>query len=68
MNKSNYGKAQKLLEICLQIDEVARRIYLADNNHTGSNCKPTFESKDLLVAHLAMGEAVEAIEKELDRL
>lgn len=68
MQKSNYNKAQKLLEIRLQIDEVARRIYHADDNHHGSNCKPTFASKDLLAAHLAMGAAVESIEKELDKL
>lgn len=67
MQKSNYSKAQKLLEIRLQIDEVARRIYLADDNHHGT-CKPTFASKDLLAAHLAMGAAVESIEKELDKL
>ena len=68
MNKSNYCKAHRLLEVCLQIDEVARRIYLADDNHHGSNCKVAFASEDLNTAHLAMKTAVESIEKELDKL
>lgn len=68
MNKSNYSKVQKLLEIRQQIDEVARRIYHADDNHHGSYCKPDFASKDLEAAHLAMKSAVESIEKELDKL
>ena len=67
MNESNYSKAQKLLEIRLQIDGVARRIYLSDENHNGV-CKLAFASKDLEAAHLAMKSAVESIEKELDKL
>lgn len=69
MNKSNYSKAQKLLEIRLQIDGVARRIYLSDENHN-EICKleKVFASKDLEAAHLAMKSAVESIEKELDKL
>ncbi|MBD5414866.1 MAG: hypothetical protein HDR46_01125 [Bacteroides sp.] len=68
MKKSNFYKAERLLTLRRQIDEIANSVYLTDDNHHGSACKPTFESGHLANAHEYLHRAVESINSELLRL
>ena len=68
MKKANFSKAERLLPLRKQIDQVAREIYLADNNHHGSACKPSFESAHLANAHYYLRRTLERIDLELQLL
>lgn len=68
MIKTNFHKAERLLPLRRQIDEVARSVYLADKNHQGSACKPSFDSSHLRDAHHYLRQALDSIDLELQSL
>lgn len=68
MKKNNFWKATRLLPLREKIDDVARSVYCADNNHHGSACRPAFESGHLANAHEYLRKALESIELELQNL
>lgn len=68
MEKTNFYKAERLLPLRRQIDEVARSVYLADKNHQGSACKPGYESDHLENAHEYLRRALDSIDLELQQL
>ena len=68
MDKANFNKAERLLPLRKQIDQIARTLYEADNNHHGSACQPSFDSGYLANAHEYLRRALGSIDDELKKL
>lgn len=68
MKQENFLYAERLLRIRKEIDMAVFNTYTADDNHHGSNVKPSFNSNHLADAHEHLKKALECIGLELQDL